>query len=273
MSLRVHKPAFPLSQYVEFIWRATRSDALPSRQRIYPDGAMALVIHLNRSTATYFVDDETHTIRVPLLAGPYSRSFHIDPSQATAVLGILFRPGAARVFFPVAAHELHNADIALSELDPGEADRLLNSVCSAAGEPAQLLAVEQYLMSKLDGAAPLHPAVRYAVRQLSREGGVRSVRKIQLDTGLSHTRFIQLFREHVGLTPKLFCRVRRFRALLDQIKKGLPVNWAELAADCGYFDQAHLIRDFHAFAGITPLEYSRVTPDPDLRTFAAAAES
>jgi AraC-like DNA-binding protein len=73
-----------------------------------------------------------------------------------------------------------------------------------------------------------------------------------------------LFREHVGLTPKLFCRVRRFRAMLDQITKGRPVNWAKLAADCGYFDQAHLIRDFRAFAGITPVEYSRAMPESDL---------
>ena len=177
------------------------------------------------------------------------------------------------MFFPIAPHELHNTDIALSELCPGAADRLLNEVCSAPSEHVQFLVVEQYLMRKLANAAPIHPAVRYGVEQLSREGGIRSVRKIQLDTGLSHTRFIHLFREHVGLTPKLFCRVRRFSALLDQITQGRPVNWAELAAECGYFDQAHLIRDFRAFAGITPLEYSRAMPDSDVRSLAAAIES
>ena len=138
---------------------------------------------------------------------------------------------------------------------------------------AQVLVVEQYLIRKLTNAAPIHPAIRHAVEQVSRNGGVRSVRKIQLDSGLSHTRFIHVFREHVGLTPKLFCRVRRFHALLDQIKKGIPVNWAELAIDCGYFDQAHLIRDFRTFAGTTPLEYSRAMPDADRRSVAAAAES
>jgi len=94
-----------------------------------------------------------------------------------------------------------------------------------------------------------------------------------LDTGLSHTRFIQLFRENVGLTPKLFYRVRRFRTLPDRIGKGMPVNWAELAVDCGYFDQAHLIRDFRAFAGITPLEYSRAMPDSDSRFLAISTAS
>jgi AraC-like DNA-binding protein len=261
MSFRLYQPTFPLSQYVDLIWRIENSGVPPSRQRIYPDGAMALVIHLRKPTATYFIDGKAHNIRVPLLAGPYSRSFQIDPSQSSSVIGVNFRPGSARLFFPVAAHEVHNTDIALSELDPAEADRLLNEICSARGEQAQLQAMEDFLNRKLAKAAPIHPAVVYAVEQLSGAGGAGSIRKIQLDVGLSHTRFIQLFREHVGLTPKLFFRVRRFRGLMEGIQKGLPVNWAELAGDCGYFDQAHLIRDFRAFAGITPLAYSRALTD------------
>lgn len=273
MAFRTYTPAFPLSQYVELIWWNANTGVTPSRQRIYPDGAMALVIHLNRPIATFFIDDRACSVRVPLLAGPYSRSFEIDPSQSTAVVGVVFRPGAARMFFPVAAHELHNSDIALSDLSSGEADRLLNELCSVPVESALLGAMEQYLNRTLRSSVAIHPAVRYSVEELSRAGGVRSVRRIQLETGLSHTRFIQLFREHVGLTPKLFCRVRRFHALLNRIDKGAPVNWAELAADCGYFDQAHLIHDFRAFAGITPLEYRRTMPEPDRRVLAAVAVS
>lgn len=270
MSLRVHQPSFPLARYVQLMWWGANAGIPSSRQRVYPDGAMALVIHLNKRTATYFVDDMAHDIRVPLLAGPYSRSFQFDPSQSTAVLGVLFRPGAARLFFPIAAHELHNRDIALSELSPAEADRLLNQLCSAQDEQARFHVIEGYLYRKLKDAAPIPAAVRYGVEQLSRVGGSQSVRKIQLDTGLSHTRFIQLFREHVGFAPKLFCRVRRFSNLIHRIEKGLPVNWAELAADCGYFDQAHLIHDFRAFAGITPLAYTQTLADPDRRILEAA---
>jgi len=273
MPQRVCRPAFPLSQYVEFIWQAANHGMPSSRQRVYPNGAMALVIHLEKPTMSFFVDDKPNSIRVPLLAGPWSRSFQIDPSQSTAVIGVLFRPGAARMFFPVSAHELHNTDIALSKIHRGDADRLLNDVCSVTGEHAQLLMVEQYLNQKLRNAAPIHPAVRYAVEQLTSEDGVRGIRRIQLDTGLSHTRFIQLFREHVGLTPKLFGRVRRFRAVLDRIEKGLPVNWAGVAADCGYFDQAHLIRDFRSFAGTTPREHSRAMPDAGGRFRAASRTS
>jgi AraC-like DNA-binding protein len=270
MSQRIHTPAFPLSQHVEFMWRATNSEALPSRRRVYPNGAMALVIHLKKPTLSYYFDDAAQTIRVPLLAGPYSRSFYIDPSESTAVIGVLFRPGSASMFFPVAAHELHNLDIALSDFNPGEADRLLNEVCSARGELAQFLLLERYLSRKLNTAAAIHPAVSYAIEQLSRDDGGR-IRQLQLATGLSHTRFIQLFHEYVGLTPKLFFRVRRFKTLLDRIEKGIPVNWSEAATDGGYFDQAHLIRDFRAFAGLTPLEYTRTMPYANRTTPKTAA--
>lgn len=273
MDLRLHRPGFPLSEYVESIWKVTNSGVPPSRQPVYPNGAMALMMHLDRPTACFFVDGKPCSVRVPLLAGPYSRLYHVDPSRTTAAVGILFRPGGARMFFPVAAHELHNADIALSELYPREADRLLNDVCSSIDVRAQFMFLEHYLSRSLPKALPMHPAIRYAVKQLPREGGVRSVGRIQSATGLSHTRFIQLFREYVGLTPKLYCRVTRFHALLDQIGKGVPANWAQLATDCGYFDQAHLIRDFRAFAGVTPLKYIRALPDPNVESLAMNIES
>jgi AraC-like DNA-binding protein len=274
MAQRSYKPPFPLSQYVELIWRAANSDMPSSRQRVYPNGAMALVIHLKKPTASYYFDNRVLSVRVPLLAGPYSISFYMEPSESTEVIGVLFRPGAGRMFFPIAAHELNNNDVALSEIVQGEADRLLNDLCSATGEGAQFQVIEQYLSRKLKDAAPLHPAVRHAIEGLSGEHALRSVRKIQLDTGFSHTRFIQLFREQVGLTPKLFGRVRRFHALLGRIDKGLPVNWAGLAADFGYFDQAHLIHDFRKFAGVTPLEYSKwATLDTSQKLLVTTASS
>jgi AraC-like DNA-binding protein len=67
----------------------------------------------------------------------------------------------------------------------------------------------------------------------------------------------------VGLTPKQFARVRRFRTVLRRTRRESSqqphqrVNWALLAADCGYYDQAHLIKDFQAFAGVCPNAYLR----------------
>ena len=75
--------------------------------------------------------------------------------------------------------------------------------------------------------------------------------------GLSHRRFIEVFSAEVGLTPKLYGRIQRFqRASASTQGQPLP-DWSKIAAECGYFDQSHLIRDFMAFSGLSPAEFLR----------------
>jgi len=257
LRLTTHKPAYPLSLYVERIWHMSHSGLLLQKQRVYPNGSIALVVNLHKPVATYFVDGVAFSVRGPLIAGPYSRSFEIGTAAPAATIGAEFRPGTARMFFPMAAHELHNTDVSLFDVWPAEADCLLNELYSRSGVQDQLRFVEQYLSRKLSEARRIPPSIQYSVEELIRYGGVRRISQIQRQSGLSHTRHIQLFKEHVGLSPKLFCRVRRFHAVLDSARKNKYVNWANLALDGGYYDQAHLIRDFRAFAGITPLDFER----------------
>jgi AraC-like DNA-binding protein len=65
-----------------------------------------------------------------------------------------------------------------------------------------------------------------------------------------------VFREHVGIAPKMWCRIRRFQAALQALHTGVDVPWAELALRCGYYDQSHFANDFQAFSGINPTTYS-----------------
>jgi AraC-like DNA-binding protein len=83
----------------------------------------------------------------------------------------------------------------------------------------------------------------------------RTISEVIERSGLSRKRFIRLFRDEVGQTPKLFSRIRRFQELLRIVESGRRVDWAELALMCGYFDQAHFIHDFRAFSGLNPGSY------------------
>jgi len=75
------------------------------------------------------------------------------------------------------------------------------------------------------------------------------------EIGISKRYFIDIFRNEVGLTPKLFCRVRRFQQALRQITSGTRIDWLNVALESGYFDQAHFIHDFRAFSNINPSAY------------------
>jgi AraC-like DNA-binding protein len=96
--------------------------------------------------------------------------------------------------------------------------------------------------------------VSFALREFQREQAP-SVSTVSGQIGLSSRRFIQVFSQEVGLSPKLFCRVQRFQRVLRRVHRGVDIDWVAVALGCGYFDQAHFIHDFKEFSGVNPTAY------------------
>ncbi len=115
--------------------------------------------------------------------------------------------------------------------------------------------LERFLLGRMAWERAPHPAVTFALASFQAEAKRRSISEVTAHLGLSPKRFISLFEEAVGLTPKVFCRLLRFQEALRRTHKGQPIRWADLALSCGYFDQAHFIHDFQAFAGMSPSVY------------------
>jgi AraC-like DNA-binding protein len=113
--------------------------------------------------------------------------------------------------------------------------------------------LELFLM-QMQRSPDYHPAVNFALQQFQQSANA-TIRAITEQTGFSTRYFNQLFRDQVGITPKLFCRIQRFQKVLEALSGKAPVDWIDIAFTCGYFDQAHLIHDFRAFADCTPTEY------------------
>ena len=105
--------------------------------------------------------------------------------------------------------------------------------------------------------------VAWAWHQLERSAGNVAVSTLAAKLGCSRKHLIARFRDQVGLPPKLLARILRFQRVLRRIDAAptLP-RWADVAADCGYFDQAHLIREFREFSGSTPSDFlARLLPN------------
>ena len=118
-----------------------------------------------------------------------------------------------------------------------------------------LAELERCLLEQLVRPLELHPAVVYALKEFQRSAHTGKVAAATDGIGLSSRRFIELFRRQVGLTPKVFCRVRRFQHVLRTIHREKDIEWAQIALECGYYDQPHFIHDFQSFSGLTPSAY------------------
>jgi AraC-like DNA-binding protein len=260
MALHLHHPELPLSQYVEMFWLWEDFHVAHPRERILPGGAMELVIKLSGDpfVLSYPSQPERrHTFCSPIVAGIRSEYFLVDTPQPTTILGVWFKSCAAIALFGVAAFELLNLHVPLDVLwGQQEASDLYHRLLEAAAPGERFRIVEQALLNRLADAAAPHYAVPYALKTFITTPHRQTVSDVVQEIGLSQRRFIQVFSEEIGLTPKLFCRIQRFQQALRMIAHGESSNWVEIALNCGYYDQAHLIRDFQEFAGMSPTMYT-----------------
>jgi len=132
----------------------------------------------------------------------------------------------------------------------------------AAGNPSNVFRIlERELTARLSRSHSLHPAVAHALANRSTSWSATRVSDVQREAGYSSRHFIALFRAAVGLTPKHYYRVKRFTTVLTHLASGNDATLAGVAASAGYCDQAHLTREFRAFAGISPTQYRPRGPD------------
>jgi len=247
-------PSPPLSNFVALFWYY-EGYALPhAKERLLPTGTTELVINLREDHIETYGGDASamQSFRGGVVCGPHSESFVIDTSQEESVIGVHFKPGGAFPFFKLPAGELHNLHVGLDDLWGAAACDLRDQLLAEATPEAKIRVLERQLLAQLTKPLSRHPAVSFALNEFHTVPQARTIAEVTCQIGLSARRFIQVFNEQVGLTPKLFCRVQRFQQVLRQVGMRNDVDWANVASSCGYFDQAHFIHDFQAFSGFTP---------------------
>jgi len=223
-----------------------------------PDGCIGLIINLEEDETRLYDAQDINKMRKLSgcsVSGPHTKSFVIDTDEQTCVIGVSFRPAGAIPFLKLPSDELHNQHVELEDLWGRLARELRERALAAPNAAAKLRVVELALLERAAGMLEGQPVVEFAVENFLAQPATSRITEVADKTGFSSRRFIALFKQHVGMTPKLFCRVRRFQTVLRRITSGRPVNWTATALDCGYFDQAHFIHDFHAFSGINPSKY------------------
>jgi AraC-like DNA-binding protein len=234
-------------------------DTQPSDARVAIMSSRAMSIQIDlHDTELRWYDGETlsrrHVLKGVTLSGVQTKRFGIDSYQPK-IVRVIFRPGGAYPFFAPPAADFRDTAISLEDIWGAEAEHLQQRLVQAPTQVDIFRILTEVLASAAARPLANHPAVSFALLQAEREPQRTSVASLAQAADLSRKRFIDLFTREVGMTPKLYLRMTRFERLLRDIFRHSSVHWAETAAEYGYFDQSHLIRDFHDFAGMTPTEY------------------
>jgi AraC-like DNA-binding protein len=241
-----------LRPFVERLWWLEGPAAEIAAEPIPPDGRTEIVVHGGDPFARI---DDTGATQVQdrvLFAGQLTRAVKLQPRGYARVVGAHLRSHAAHALFGVPQRELTDAIVDMREVHRPLARRLRNDVAGRPGGEAMIAALEAAIESEAPRARIEGPTAA-AVAMATGCKGLVQVGHLAEELGLSARQIERLFDERVGLSPKFFLRVIRFQEVLRGIRHETNgTTWAARAAEHGFYDQAHFIRDFKAFVGESP---------------------
>ena len=257
-----HMPAPPLNRFVQVLWYARAPQANHTRERILPSGHTQVILNMAREYLLDCPEGQPERRSPPaMVVGARSIYEIVNSSDMADLIGIVFQPDGFPVFARDRADLFSNRDVDLEDVWGTPVLGLRDRLRELPSPMQRLHCFERFLAHTF--TAPLleprpvhHCAVGYALQQFAHTPSVLTVRDVARNTGWSERRFSQVFREQVGLPPKVWCRLRRFQRAVKQLHAGADVRWAELAQDCGYYDQSHFANEFRAFSGVDVTTYS-----------------
>lgn len=247
-------PCERLLPWVRSLWYCRAPQIPHCRERVLPNGSVQLVVSLRREFLTDCREDGTLSARLPraIVVGARGRFEIIDTADMDELVGVAFRPaGFARVFRE-RADLFFEQSIGLE--DVCSRTNFVERLSDAETPRDKLRTMDTILCELLRPHTDRSEIVDQAIHLLQ-AGRVR-IRECARSIGLSERRLSQVFREEVGLSPKTWCRIRRFQEAVNALHRGSDIPWADLALECGYYDQSHFANDFRAFSGIDPTTYS-----------------
>jgi AraC-like DNA-binding protein len=247
--LRLPTPA--LQPYIESYWKVqTRpGESGVLHEQIYVDGQADILFNFG---CAY----DRCEIPIPYGNVDGQRDYPVSIAQQGEInlIGVRFRPGGLAAFTRQPLHELANQVIDLHNGMGVAAQSLEYQLYDAATFDQQAALLDAFFLARLRPSEAHHLTLRLA-GQIAAACGEVNIHQLSAEAGYSIRTVDRLFRQHLGLTPRLYARIQRFQAALRLFSGVESASFLQIALATGYYDQAHFTHDFSAFAGMTPTAF------------------
>jgi AraC-like DNA-binding protein len=246
-------PAPPLRDFVERIHFGHEwvDPARPIAERVLPDGGVHLIFNPGDPPS---VPGSPGAASVAVGARCEPSIIHM--AGRIEHVTVTLRPGGMTALLGIPAGELASADVPLDTLWGPHAADALERLAATPPTTARAAAMERVLREMLAARdARADALAAEAVRMIGAARGRIRVRALAAALGVGERRLEQVFHRHVGLSPKQACRIARFRATVALLQRVPARAWTDVAYDCGFYDQSHLVNEFQVLAGLAPGEF------------------
>jgi AraC-like DNA-binding protein len=195
--------------------------------------------------------------------GAHGSSTVLEGACAPTYLELLLTPLAAYTLLGLPMDQLSGQIVDLADVLGPDGRRLGERLRQTPTWAQRFALMDHFLLRRLERGPRPAPEVGRAWQRLVGTAGAVPIGRLAAEVGWSHKHLIAKFRQQVGLAPKTAARLVRFNGVLRRVGSARRLDWGLLAAEAGYADQAHLVREFRQFTGTTPTQFLAQTPPPD----------
>ncbi|MCC8187749.1 MAG: helix-turn-helix domain-containing protein [Bacteroides sp.] len=252
---RLIAPSPLLAPYVKHYWVLHTGACVGFSERVTPTGNIQLLFYSGGAIHS----PQGAWQGTSLLSGHTTNYVDLYGDEQIRIISVVFEPWGARAFFRFPLNEVAEHHATAEELSDQPFRELEKRVTDQPDDKQCIDRIEEFLFRRfrLDKAYN-YQRMTEAVRLIDRSGGEMSLPELSEATCLSQKQFQRVFTDHIGIRPKEFLRIVRFQYTLSRMHFPMERDFTQLACECGYYDQSHLIREFRKFSGYTPKEYMRV---------------
>ncbi|MFT3910729.1 MAG: helix-turn-helix transcriptional regulator [Ferruginibacter sp.] len=245
-----------LTDYIQSIWgleSESENDEYP-RSLIMPDGIVEIIFHYQNPFYTW--QDSKQFLQPECFAISMMQKFvEIASNGKAGFVSVRFYPWGAYHFFDKPIQHFLDQTIEAGKLWGNDAEKIIDKIKNKKAIHERFEIIQQFLLDKLDQFSKADTNTDNAVKLIRETKGMLSIEAICDRTGFSKKQLERKFLSTVGTTPKLFSRITRFLNICQNLEEQKDKTLTQLTHECGFYDQAHFIKEFKAFSGFTPKEF------------------
>ncbi|MGV3630343.1 MAG: DUF6597 domain-containing transcriptional factor [Bacteroidota bacterium] len=256
MNYQTYDPSEELSAIVKCFWSLEAPVAdLPEKQRIVPDGCMELIFHYGDLYNQFREDGSCFTQPKAFVFGQITTPLEIAPTGATGILAARFHPEGFNPLASIPVREMENTAVSLEKLFGTEGVELEKQVIDCPGNTERIRIISDFLLQRMQSSEAIDRVSKSCVEVLLQLNGQVSVDALSDQLNINRRQLERRFSSAIGLSPKQLSKIIRLQATLKMLDRGQFENLTDLAYGNGYFDQAHFIKDFKEFTGMSPKQF------------------
>lgn len=258
MNYNIIKPSEILSKFIRYYWTLEiLNPKNPEPYRVIPLGCVELMFFFKKPYVKISSDGNTsESYSRTVIRGQQSSFVDLRATGDIGIFSVIFRPHGAMMFFSLPLNKLTDQSIALSDIAGKEASTLSEQIENSESNIERVHYIERFLLKKLlEKEYYDFKRINSVIHKIISSKGEITVDEMSYEACLSNKQLERKFSKYVGMSPKQYLKIVRFQKVLKTKELNPDLSLTSLAYDCGYYDQAHFIKDFKLIAGMTPKSF------------------